>query len=31
MPTQEIIKTLTEYNYAIYPRIWESIMTLSDE
>ena len=27
----EILRTLVAYNYALYYRVWDSIMTLSDE
>jgi len=29
--TTEIFRTLTEYNHALYRKVWESIQSLSDE
>lgn len=31
MPKQEIVKSLIDYHYSLYTRVWESIDTLSEE
>lgn len=31
MPMLEVIRAMTDYNYTFFRRVWDSIMTLSDE